>query len=108
MTAHEPARAPDNGGTETNTHKVHELKTWEEYFFFVLTGNKSFEVRKNDRDFKVGDVLHLCEYDSDNHRYTGKTIFKKVDYILYGPAFGIEDGYCVMSIKDLPPELDTP
>ena len=30
---------------------VHELKTWIEYFELVMSGEKPFELRKNDRDF---------------------------------------------------------
>jgi len=37
----------------------HFLKTWAEYFEAVKSGNKTFEVRVNDRDFKVGDILVL-------------------------------------------------
>lgn len=36
---------------------IHELKTLPEYFELVRKGIKNFEVRKNDRDFKVGDML---------------------------------------------------
>lgn len=41
------------------TEMVHELKTWNEYFEAVFMGHKTFEVRKNDRDFKKGDTLIL-------------------------------------------------
>ena len=34
---------------------VHELKCWPEYFEAVISGAKTFEVRKNDRDFAVRD-----------------------------------------------------
>ncbi len=42
--------------------KVHELKTWPESFRAVRAGAKTHEVRKNDRDFRVGDVLVLWEW----------------------------------------------
>lgn len=79
--------------------KVHKLKTWPSYFEDIFTGSKTFEVRKNDRDFKQGDWLKLEEYNQLTRTYTGRQIHKQVGYILYGPAFGIEDGYCVMSLK---------
>lgn len=42
---------------------IHELKILHEYFEAVTSGRKQFEIRKNDRGFKVGDQLILCEHD---------------------------------------------
>ncbi len=39
--------------------KIHELKLDTKYFNDVKSGKKNFEIRKNDRDFKVGDILNL-------------------------------------------------
>ena len=39
--------------------KIHELKLDTKYFNDVKSGNKKFEIRKNDRDFEVGDILVL-------------------------------------------------
>lgn len=39
---------------------IHELKILPEYFEAVTSGRKQFEIRKNDRDFKVGDQLILA------------------------------------------------
>lgn len=42
--------------------KIHELKIWPPYYREVVNGVKTFEVRKYDRDFRVGDILILKEY----------------------------------------------
>ena len=76
----------------------HELKCWPEYFREMLYDRRKFEVRKNDRNFKCGDTLHLREWDPQIETYTGVELGVKVDYILQGGQFGIEPGYCVMSI----------
>lgn len=83
---------------------THDLKTWTEYFSEVWDGKKTFEVRKNDRDYKVGDYLALMEYmNEDSLRighdvFTYRTIMCRIDYILNGGNFGIEPEYIVMSI----------
>lgn len=86
--------------------KIHEQKTWPEYFQEVQKGNKTFEIRKNDRDFKKGDILHLKEFEpmrstisNPNDGYTGRELKAEVTYIITEPCFGIELGTCIMSIK---------
>jgi ASC-1-like (ASCH) protein len=82
---------------------THKLKIWPEYFEAVLSCKKRFEVRKADRDFRVGDDLLLMEWDPDAEKYTGRTLRKGVTYILKGNNFGVEDGFVVMSLHN--PEL---
>lgn len=91
--------------------KIHELKSWPTEFEAVRQGDKTHEVRVNDRDFKEGDVLHLCKYVPDNHmiprpgRYTGDELIVRVTNITRGPDFGLPTGMCCMSIKLLAWEL---
>lgn len=85
--------------------KTHSLKTWPSFFESVRSGAKRFELRKNDRDFSVGDVLHLREYDPnsnatlDDWKYTGRSLLCEVTHIIHGGVFGLAEGHCVMSIK---------
>ena len=78
--------------------KIHELKTWSYYFCCVQNGSKKFEIRKNDRDFKPLDVLHLREWDNEKEKYTGRSCLVRVDHIVQDEQFGLQSGYCVMSI----------
>ena len=80
--------------------KTHGLKVWPEYFKEIRSGNKTFEVRKNDRDFEMGDRLYLREFDPTKDRYTGRTLNATITYILKSPNPFIELGdFVVMSIK---------
>lgn len=80
--------------------KHHQLKTETEYYQAIEKKLKKFEVRKNDRDFQVGDMVTLKE--TVNGTYTGREILPmEITYILYGGKFGIEDGYCVMCFRSL-------
>ena len=74
----------------------HKLKIYPEYFTQVCNGRKSFEIRKNDRNFQVGDLLVLQEYCPIIQDYTGREVKKEVTYIT---DFEQRDGYVVMSIK---------
>jgi len=76
--------------------KVHELKTINPFFQDVWDGKKDFEVRKNDRDFKVGDRLKLIEFGLPPNRY----ILKDIKYILEGGQYGISDEYVIIGMQD--------
>ena len=77
--------------------KTHKLKTWPEYFVELANGSKTFELRKNDRNFWPGDTLVLEEWNPETKEYTGRTITKRVGYLVQG-VFGLPDDICVMSL----------
>jgi hypothetical protein len=81
--------------------KTHRLKTWSKYFWEVVEGNKTFELRKNDRDFKVGDNLLLEDYDEKKQIYSFNTLLVKITYMLDGGNFGLEEGYVILGIKKI-------
>lgn len=85
----------------------HYLKSWPEFFAPVFEGKKNFELRKDDRHFRVGDILHLREWEPNTASYSGREIIKKVTFILEGigpggitPIHGLSRGYVIMAISD--------
>lgn len=78
---------------------IHKLKTIQPFFDHVKQGYKSFEIRKNDRDFKVGDILILQEYDAQNQNYSGEELVREVLYTFPGGQFGVDENMVVMSMK---------
>ena len=79
--------------------KRHHLKTWPGPFSEMAFDRKTFEFRKNDRGFKVGDVLILKAWDPERGQYTGEHLTRVVTYLLKGGQFGMPDGYCCMSLR---------
>lgn len=73
---------------------LHDLKIAPEWFETVRSGVKTFEVRKDDRDFKPNDVLLLREFDGT--KYTGRQLKADVRFVLRGEY--CREGYCIMSI----------
>ena len=78
---------------------THDLKTWPDYYDSIAIGVKTFEVRKNDRDYRAGDTLILLRYDHKKRNYTGERMEKIVRYVMYGGQFGVARDYCVMAIQ---------
>lgn len=83
--------------------KVHELKIQQDYYENVFNGRKTFELRKNDRGFQVGDLIQF--------RVLGKNLFGLdnsiltpqlyvITYILENvPEYGLDKEYCILGIK---------
>ena len=79
---------------------THELKTIEPYYLKVYLGLKNFELRKFDRDYKVGDTLILKQYNAENKTYTGQFMTRKITYILSDATqFGLMEGYCILGLN---------
>ena len=87
----------------------HELKTDPEVFEQSFLGLKNFEIRFNDRDFQLGDMLVLKEtkYSSAQMadisgnfplEYTERELIKWVKYILHGDSYGLADGWVILSV----------
>ncbi len=79
--------------TKENGQKVHHIKLGASFFGEVERGEKTFELRKNDRDYKKGDILEMMEFKDGKN--TGRTVRVLVTYILTEFA-GLEEGYCIM------------
>lgn len=97
---------------------IHELKTWPEFFDAVERGDKTFEVRLDDRGFQVGDELVLMRWqpaktpipdwpqgyfvDKDGigtNDCGAARIRVRVTYKLPGGRFGINEAWCVLGFQ---------
>ena len=76
---------------------IHHLKTWPDFFQLVWDDLKTFEYRKNDRDYKQFDTLNLQEFDQTTGVYSGREIVGVVRCIVV-EAPGLPDGYCIMQL----------
>lgn len=77
--------------------RVHELKTYPHYFQETMDGHKPFEIRLNDRNFQVGDIVILKEWD--NIRYSGRELRGVIQYILDDKFIGLAKGYVAFSLE---------
>ena len=78
--------------------RTHELKTLERYWRRVEMGVKTFEIRKNDRDFQVGDMLRLvCVDDDGEEEDAALWLMKEVSYIT---DYEQKPGYVVMALVE--------
>jgi hypothetical protein len=93
----------------------HELKIWPPFFEHLADGRKRFDVRFNDRKFKIGDAIKFREYipkqraanfGQDDAYYTGRNLWMRVRYVLdprpdRDPDCGLVAGYVVLDLEPI-------
>lgn len=82
--------------TVIDGERFHVIKCIDPYFDDVYSNKKLFEARKWDRDYQVGDILHLKQYDKFYKEYTGREVYRVITYILTGEC--APEGLCVMGV----------
>ena len=82
---------------------IHKLKTHSPFFEDLLKGVKNFELRKDDRDFQIEDILLLEEWDPVFKVETGRRVRREVQYVLRGndisPKWGLQSGFCILGLR---------
>lgn len=79
----------------------HKLKLHKEFVKPVLEGKKTFEIRFNDRNYRVGDTLEFLPFDLEAKEVSMPEIEGKVfeiTYLLKG--WGLQDNYVVFAFKN--------
>ena len=71
---------------------IHYLKINSIYFQSIVNNQKKFEIRKNDRNFQIGDYIYLNEWNFENNSYTGRSVKGK---IIYMTDYEQKDNYVV-------------
>lgn len=69
------------------------------YYEEVRMKRKTFELRTDDSDYQVGDILVLEEWDGEN--YTGRSLCREITYILRdAEEYGLKKGFCILAIQE--------
>ena len=79
-----------------NKEKRHFIKINSRYVESISSGEKNFEVRYNDRDYQVDDVLVMYEVD-DEGKIKDNLLLRRVIYLLKDSDIeGLKPGWCVL------------
>lgn len=80
--------------------EVKDLKILPEYFQDILYHQKRFELRKDDKDYKVNDIIRLREIE--NNEFTSNEIYVRIIYILRNvEKFGLDKDFCIFGFEVL-------
>ena len=78
--------------------KLHELKIKSEYACPKLVGLKPFEIRLNDRDYHVGDIVHYICPDNDS---INAILKEKFYQIIFMTSYMQQENYIVYAEREL-------
>lgn len=78
-----------------NLPKIHKLKIQPKFLNEIKTKKKTFELRKNDRNFQLGDMLMLVSFKNNEFQEDG--IMTEVVYVLNNFG-GLQEGYVILGI----------
>lgn len=82
--------------------KLHTLKIKTKYFVDVTMGLKTFELRKNDRDYQVGDLITFEVINATGDIFPKEYNVFQITYILKDcPEYGLDKDYVILGIKPL-------
>lgn len=88
--------------------KTHVLKVLDDYVDYIYTGLKTFEIRKNDRDFKEGDFIIFKVIQINKTNFLPETIEHPINYKRYQIMYildnfpqGLKDEYIALAIKEV-------
>lgn len=77
---------------------IHNKKILEKYANAFISGLKPWEVRKNDCNYQVGDSIKFTVINEQGEP-TGRTYTSEITYIFHGGQYGLEKGFCIMTLK---------
>lgn len=86
--------------------RVHTLKIEKDYADSVYFGDKTFEVRNNDRGFQKGDeiIFHVLKHSVASTIYDERHPLHntryEITYVL-GSFYGLADGFVAFGIKPI-------
>lgn len=79
----------------------HALKILPEYYDAVLRRTKTFEVRRNDRAFKMDELLTLREFNRVTQDYTGREATFRIGFVLELSTFYPGTDMVVLSLLEI-------
>jgi uncharacterized protein YqfB (UPF0267 family) len=80
--------------------KTHRLKTLDWSYKAIQRGDKTFEIRKNDRKFKSGDIVELVKLQKESKIIDEEAPILRFK-ITYITEFHQKDGWCVFGIREI-------
>lgn len=80
--------------------RIHKLKILNDFADSVVVGDKTFEIRENDRGYQKGDFIQFQAIEKNGYEINhiiNKKMYE-ITFVLNG--WGIKNGYVALAIKE--------
>lgn len=81
--------------------KLHTLKIESVYYNEINFGIKTFELRKNDRDYKVFDLIHFVDTNGQDFKENSNNVYQIIYILKDVEKYGLNKDYCILGINKL-------
>ena len=82
--------------------RVHNLKILSDYADAIVAGDKTFEIRENDRGFQKGDFIKFQATDNTgiirNYQHLINNKLYEITFVL--SEWGVKNGFVALAIKE--------
>lgn len=79
--------------------KLHQLKILDQYYIDVDSGKKTFELREDDRDYEVDDLINFIRIDKKGTLINTDFVYQIVYILRDCPKYGLLEGYAILGIR---------
>jgi hypothetical protein len=79
---------------------THHVKSWPRFYQPIAEGVKTFDIRKDDRGYAVGDDIVMEEFRPGVGEYTGEKLTRRIVYILRDFEGGLMPDYCILGLTN--------
>lgn len=81
--------------------KLHTLKIESVYYYELDFGIKTFELRKNDQDYEVFDLIHFVDKDGQDFKENSNNVYQIVYILKDAEKYGLDKNYCILGLNKL-------
>lgn len=81
--------------------KLHTLKIESVYYNEINFGIKTFELRKNDRDYKVFDLIHFVDTNGQDFKENSNNVYQIIYILKDVEKYGLDKNYCILGLNKL-------
>lgn len=79
----------------------HELKILDRFYNQIISWEKTFEIRFNDRWFQKWDLIQLKEISSMTTWYINNEMLLEITNVFQEKWFWLQEWYCILSFKKI-------